>query len=60
MRSMALRLNGVRRDLRRADPAATRITDLAIKWGFWHMSQFAADYRSFFGELPSNTINLKN
>jgi AraC family ethanolamine operon transcriptional activator len=57
---MALRLNGVRRDLRRADPASTRITDLAIKWGFWHMSQFAADYRRFFGELPSNTINLKN
>lgn len=57
---MALRLNGVRRDLRRADPDSTRITDLAIKWGYWHMSQFAADYRRFFGELPSNTINLEN
>jgi AraC family ethanolamine operon transcriptional activator len=56
----ALRLNGVRRDLSKADPAATRITDLAMKWGFWHMSQFAADYRRFFGELPSNTINLNN
>mgnify|MGYP001816914525 len=31
---MALRLNGVRSDLRRADPAATRITDLANRWGF--------------------------
>jgi AraC family ethanolamine operon transcriptional activator len=57
---MALRLNGIRRDLRRADPASTRITDLAIRWGFWHMSQFAADYRRFFGELPSNTINMNN
>jgi AraC family ethanolamine operon transcriptional activator len=56
---MALRLNGVRRDLRSADPDSTRITDLAIKWGYWHMSQFAADYRRFLGELPSNTKNFE-
>ena len=57
---MALRLNGVRRDLIRADPASTKITDTAIRWGFWHMSQFGVDYRRLFGELPSVTLNRRN
>ena len=57
---MALRLNGVRRDLRRADSAKATITDLATRWGFWHMSQFAADYHRLFGELPSETRRRHN
>ncbi len=48
------RLNGVYRALRRAT-RRTRIADLANDWGFWHMGQFAADYREHFGELPSET-----
>lgn len=24
--------------------------------GYWHMSQFASDYRRMFGELPSDTL----
>lgn len=24
--------------------------------GFWHMGQFAADYRAIYGELPSKTL----
>lgn len=31
------------------------ITDLAGEWGFWHASQFAADYKSLYGYLPSET-----
>lgn len=50
------RLNGMRRLLRRADPKHTRIVDLANRWGFWHMGQFAADYRRLFGELPSEML----
>ena len=53
---MALRLNGFRRELKNADTTSSTITDLATRWGFWHMSQFAADYRRFFGELPSTTF----
>jgi AraC family ethanolamine operon transcriptional activator len=53
----ALRLNGVHRDLKNADSAPTKITDVAIRWGFWHMSQFAIEYQRFFGELPSETMN---
>lgn len=52
----SLRLNHVHRELRKADPAETRITDVANSYGFWHMGKFAADYRSLFGELPSETL----
>jgi AraC family ethanolamine operon transcriptional activator len=53
---LALRLNGVRRELKNSATTFSTITDLATKWGFWHMSQFAADYKRLFGELPSETI----
>lgn len=49
------RLSGVRDELRSAE-RKTRITDIANRWGFWHMGQFAADYRQHFGELPSETL----
>jgi AraC-like DNA-binding protein len=50
----ATRLDGVRRELHRKGPSVT-ISDIANRWGFWHMGQFAADYRKQFGELPSET-----
>ena len=56
----AFRLNKVRRELRRADPASTKVIDLANHWGFWHMGKFAADYRKLCGELPSQTLNRRN
>jgi AraC family ethanolamine operon transcriptional activator len=49
----ALRLNGVRRDLQAAGDAP--VGDVAARWGFWHLSRFAADYRRLFGERPSDT-----
>lgn len=53
---LAVRLNGVRKELRAADPVCTKVIDVANSWGFWHMGQFAADYRRLFGELPSETL----
>lgn len=50
----ALRLNGVRRHLQRGGDEP--IADRAARWGFWHLSRFAADYRVLFGELPSDTL----
>jgi transcriptional regulator GlxA family with amidase domain len=47
-----LRLHRARRELLDVPPA-TRIADIANRWGFWHMGKFAADYRALFGELPS-------
>jgi AraC family ethanolamine operon transcriptional activator len=49
------RLSGVRRTL--LEGAQERsIGHIANDWGFWHMSQFAQDYRQQFGELPSETL----
>lgn len=51
----AVRLNGFRRDLRARNPLTESIGDVASRWGFWHLSQLAQDYRRLFGELPSQT-----
>lgn len=48
------RLNGVRRRLILSDQQES-IADIAAQWGFWHLSQFAKDYKQLFGELPSQT-----
>jgi len=53
----ARRLHGVRKALLEAGPGQT-VHMMAGRWGFWHMGQFAADYKRFFGELPSETMNL--
>ncbi|PKO57847.1 MAG: AraC family transcriptional regulator [Betaproteobacteria bacterium HGW-Betaproteobacteria-19] len=52
----ALRLNGVRRALKQAHAGAGSVADIAARWGFWHLSHFASDYKSMFGELPSETL----
>ncbi|WP_170787225.1 helix-turn-helix domain-containing protein [Ruegeria lacuscaerulensis] len=54
---MRLRLDGVREDLLNG-AGAKSIADIANKHGFWHMGQFARDYRLFFGELPSETQSV--
>jgi AraC family ethanolamine operon transcriptional activator len=50
----AVRLNGFRRELVSRGPEIA-ISEVAADWGFWHMGQFAADYRRQFSELPSET-----
>ncbi len=52
----AYRLNRVRTDLLRADWLATTVAGIANRWGFWHIGQFARDYRMMFGENPSATL----
>jgi len=52
---MAIKMNAVRKELRSVGRRST-ITSIANRWGFWHMSQFAMEYRKFFGELPSETV----
>ena len=52
----ALRLNGVRRELR---GGAASVQQAAARWGFWHLGELAADYRRQFGELPSQTLKQR-
>lgn len=54
---MNMRLNAVRKAFAGAVPGEVTVTDVAHRFGFWHMGQFSADYRRFFGELPSETLN---
>lgn len=51
-----LRLHAVRRELRLPAPQAPLIGDVASRWGFWHLSRFATEYRQLFNELPSETV----
>lgn len=48
------RLALVRRELLTASPGI-KVSDAANRWGYWHLGQFARDYRNRFGELPSQT-----
>ena len=52
-----LRLNAVHRALLQPDSRMT-VQNVAINWGFWHLSRFSAEYRQLFGELPSDTLRL--
>jgi AraC family ethanolamine operon transcriptional activator len=52
----AMRLNRVRRDLKRCDDPRTGVYDIAAQHGFWHFSQFSLDYKRHFAELPSETL----
>ncbi|MCK1396355.1 helix-turn-helix domain-containing protein [Bradyrhizobium sp. 1] len=52
----AMRLNRVRRELKRATDAQTSIYDVAVQHGFWHFSQFSLDYKRHFSEKPSDTL----
>lgn len=52
----SIRLNGVRRELMNTCSGEVSIGDAASRWGFFHLSHFAADYQQLFGELPSQTL----
>ena len=45
-----------RQELLRSDPLSVRVTDIAVRWGFFHQSRFAQQYRDEFNELPSVTL----
>jgi AraC-like DNA-binding protein len=51
----SVRLRGARRELRKAEPTAS-VAEIANSWGFWHMGDFAMNYRREFRELPSETL----
>ena len=52
-----LRLLNVRRQLRNTSDDLTTVADIANEWEFWHMGDFAREYRQFFGEYPAESLN---
>jgi AraC family transcriptional regulator, ethanolamine operon transcriptional activator len=51
----ATRLHRARQLLRTAAVRTRSISEIALDCGFWHLSQFAVDYKVLFGESPSVT-----
>lgn len=50
------RLELLRRDLLASDPGQNTVTQLAARYGFFHMGQLAIDYKRAFHESPSKTL----
>jgi AraC-like DNA-binding protein len=53
------RLERVHAELAQADPRTTSVTDIALRAGFNHLSNFASLYRNRYGRLPSDTLAKK-
>ena len=49
-------LHEARKALIAADPFATSVTDIAARLGIWEFGRFSHDYKTLFGELPSQTL----
>jgi AraC-like DNA-binding protein len=51
-----VRIERAHRDLSRAERNGTTVAQVAQRYGFTHLSRFAADYRARYGVLPSETL----
>ena len=51
-----LRLNLIYKRLKVEQKEEVTIRSLAGDFNFWHMGQFAKDYKKLFGELPTETL----
>lgn len=51
-----LRLHAIRNELKSADPRVTKVSDIALKYAFFHLGHFASEYKKLFGESPSQTL----
>jgi len=55
-----LRLNAIREELLRSDPQRVNVSDIALKYGFFHPSHFSLEYKKLFGETPTRTLTPKS
>jgi transcriptional regulator GlxA family with amidase domain len=51
-----LRLSNARRALLSADCKLTKVTEIAISFGFVELGRFSVEYKKAFGESPSQTL----
>ncbi|WP_329457847.1 helix-turn-helix transcriptional regulator [Streptomyces sp. NBC_01497] len=52
----SVRIRRAHTELVRADPAGSSVSEIAYRWGFTHLSRFAEQYKSMYGESPSRTL----
>jgi AraC-like DNA-binding protein len=52
------RLEKIRRELLARENLGVSIGDIAARYGIWHLSRFAKDYKRVFGQLPSESRQL--
>jgi AraC-like DNA-binding protein len=52
---MRRRMHLARRAMLAAE-AETTVTEIATRFGFWHLGRFSAGYEAIFDELPSTTL----
>ncbi|WP_250538843.1 MULTISPECIES: helix-turn-helix domain-containing protein [unclassified Caballeronia] len=55
----AVRLAQVRRLLTTTSQGEVPVREAAMRWGFTNLGHFASDYKSLFGELPSQTLRAR-
>lgn len=53
----SMRLRGVRSALKVADPETATVRAIAQRFGFYSLGHFARDYKTMFGEKPSETLS---
>ena len=54
-----LRLEAIRKELLGGRPEETAVSDIALKYGFFHSSHFGSEYKRLFGETPSQTLRTR-
>ncbi|MGH8920027.1 MAG: helix-turn-helix transcriptional regulator, partial [Actinomycetes bacterium] len=56
-----VRLDRAHRDLLAAAESGeqTTVTDVALRWGFVHLSRFAQIYRNTYGHVPSESLSTQ-
>ena len=50
------RLHAIRDELKVADPRVVKVSDIALKYAFFHLGHFASEYKKLFGESPAQTL----
>jgi AraC family ethanolamine operon transcriptional activator len=53
------RLHRCHKALQRGSPDSLTVTDVAMKYGFYHLGRFSMYYKSMFGESPSWTLRSR-
>ena len=51
------RMHLARRALQAATPDQATVTEIAMRFGFWHLGRFATTYKLIFGQSPSDTLH---